>query len=219
MEEDRKNGNLPYPVMDIDFLHTEQHSGSVHHYYSTIGTNIHFLVRYKCCSCGAENEDDDQFFRFETKTHAYHPHTLTDNDAQIVKGIKDRQGRNKAAEMEANIRARRYQSLGLKCSCARCGKKQPWSDFWPEGGFFEAIVSLHKSGNDLAFFAAIATVIVFILLIKYPLALAGFVFLLLLPSIAALVHNGLTQARSLKLDKEYRPEISIVYRPGSSPTE
>ncbi len=219
MEEKSENKILPYPVMDIDFLHIDNRFRSGSTYSSTIGTKIHFLVSYRCCFCGAENSDDDQCYRWETRTQASHPQTLTEKETQIVNNIKSRQGREVAAEKESDIEERRYEYLGLKCSCARCGKKQPWSDFWPVGGFFGALISLQKEGSGLAFWGVLSTILVLILLLFYPLALVGFIFLLFVPSIVALVHNKRMQLRSLRLEKPYRPEIRIAYKPDPSATD
>ncbi len=44
-----------------------------------------------------------------------------------------------------------------------------------------------------------------------PVVTAAIIIALLIPSLAAMVHNYRTQKKSLKLEEEFRPEITIVY--------
>ena len=66
--DDHENARLlPYPRMDIDYLRWESRGKGVT-YYSTVITKIHYLVQYRCRFCGAQNRDEDQYFKLKNRT-------------------------------------------------------------------------------------------------------------------------------------------------------
>lgn len=219
LEKQDKNEGLPYPKMDIDFSRDESHSRGGARYYSEIITRIHYLVRYKCCFCGAENRDDDQFFELKKKIDVPDPQTRIEKEEQVIKNIKNQAGRDAAAKREEMIAARSYDHLGLKCRCAQCAKTQPWSDFKPISEVFEWIKRLRRNWSMDNFATLAVLVLIFLplalvkLLVSLPLVFAAVLVVLFIPSLAAIVHNRRTQKKSLELKEEFRPEITIVYLP------
>ena len=212
--EDTEKKSLPYPIMDIDFVRTEEHGKGGSYYYSTIYTKYHYTVQYNCCFCGVQNEDEEQVFEQKKRTCARDEMGRLENEEQVVRDKKDRGGRNTAAELEKKIAAREYGSLGLKCRCRWCGKKQPWSDFWPAEGTIKAYRWLCKKGGLYHFLAILAVPLLafFILFCPYRYVKPAVLALLAAPSLAALAHNYLTQKKSLRLNERYIPEIHIVYK-------
>ena len=217
LEKQDENKSLPYPKMDIDFNRDESHSKGGARYYSEIRTRIHYLVRYKCCFCGAENRDDDQFFELKKHIDVADPQTRIEKEEQVIKSIKNQAGRDAAAKCEELIAARSYDRLGLKCRCAQCAKKQPWSDFKPISEVFEWIKRIRRNWTMDNFTGLVVLVIIFLpialtkLLVSLPLVFAAVLVVLFIPSLAAMVHNWRTQKKSLELKEEFRPEITIVY--------
>ncbi len=216
-EKQDENKSLPYPKMDIDFNRDESHSKGGTTYFSEIRTRIHYLVKYKCCFCGAENRDDDQFFELKKTISAADPQTRIEKEEQVIGNIKKQAGRDAAAKYEELIAARSYDRLGLKCSCAQCAKKQPWSDFKPISEVFEWIKRIRSKWASDSFSIFIVLVVIFLplalvkLLVSLPLVFAAVLVVLFIPSLAAMVHNWRTQKKSLELKEEFRPEITIVY--------
>lgn len=216
-EKQDENKSLPYPKMDIDFNRDESHSKGGTQYYSEIRTRIHYLVQYKCCFCGAENRDDDQFFELKNTISAADPQTRIEKEEQVIRNIKNQAGRDAAAKREELIAVRSYDRLGLKCSCAQCAKKQPWSDFKPISEVFEWIKRIRRNWAFDSFTVFIVLVIIFLpialtkLFVSLPLVFAAVLVVLFIPSLAAMVHNWRTQKKSLELKEEFRPEITIVY--------
>ena len=203
--DDREKNLLPYPRMDIDYLRSEWRG----QYYSTVITKIHYLVQYRCRFCGAENRDEDQYFELKNRTFANDVRTRIQNEDQIVRDIKAREGRIAAAARERDIAARKYELLGLKCRCASCGKKQLWSDFWPVSGFFGWATA---KGYSLTAVIVILLMAVYLLLLVSPPLVFAAVLLPFVPSAAAMAHNLVTQIKCRELDEETRPVIRIVYR-------
>lgn len=215
MPEDRENESLPYPKMDMEFHRKDENYHGIS-YMDIITAKIHLLVKYRCCFCGAENRDDSQSCQKVMKhINASDRRMRIEEETKAVREIKNWAGIDAAAEIELNIITRQYEKLGLQCSCARCGKKQPWSDFRLLGEGLP--VNLAKTFLMLVFVAGI----VLVRRIGWgPRAveyMGGAIFILLMvfvlvPCLVDTVHNMLTQRKSLKLEEEYRPEISIVYR-------
>lgn len=227
MPEDREYESPPYPKMEITFHRRDESfgKGGGIKYVDIITAKMHFLVKYRCCFCGAENRDETQFFQIEEYTKAFDPQTRIEKETQTVREIKTRTGKATAAEMERNIKARAYENLGLRCRCTRCGKKQPWSKFWQMGGILKAIGSFLRDNSVAAAFLVGMVVVGIPLLgwaIEYTLehvplrfrgiVLIGIVLLPLAAKFAEMAHNMRIKKKSLKLEEEYRPEISIVYR-------
>ncbi len=212
MEEEKEIESLPYPKMDIDYLHSEEHSRAGTKYVGVVTTKIHYLVEYRCCFCDAENRDDTQFFQLENYTQAFNSETRIEKEEKVVREIKNQKGRNAAAEKEKDIKRRNYDVLDLKCRCNQCGEKQPWSDFCSVGGLFKIVGSLYRSGSALFILVIIAIGIILFLLPAHPLAIIGGIILLFVPSIVAMAHNMRTQKKSMRLDERYRPKISIIYK-------
>ena len=221
--DNTENSRHPYPRMDIDFHRSETHSRGSHHYYSVIVTKIHYLVQYKCCFCGAENRDEDQFFELKNHTHAYDSITRNQKDAQVVSDIKNHAGSDAAFQKEMHIEARKYDLLGLKCRCAQCGRKQPWSDFRPASGLLGWIIGWIKRTrvNPDKITTTVMLLFLGLLLLFMGCPPAGLtsVVLMLLSSFAAMAHNILSQKKSLALKEEFRPEIRIVYKSESETTQ
>lgn len=217
MEEHDESKSSPFPKMDINFLRDEWHSRGGARYYSDIITRIHYLVRYKCCFCGVENRDDDQFFELMKHIDAADPQTRVEKEEQIVRNIKYQAGKDAARKRKELIYARSYYRLGLNCRCAQCAKKQPWSDFKPISEVFEWIKRIRREWTMYSFTWFMILVIVFLpmafsrLYAALPLVAIAVLVALFIPSLAAMVHNWHTQKKSLELEEEYRPEITIVY--------
>ncbi len=210
MTENSENERLPYPKMDIDFLRREIRGKGVVQYTCKILTTIHYRVRYTCCFCGAENRDDEQAFELKNSVFAYDPTTRVEKEEQVIRNIKRQAGRQAAALREQDIAARKYELLGLKCRCARCGKKQPWSDFRPVSGVFARI---RMPDPSLAVIASLLLLFAFVWLFSaLPWAGAAIPVLLSVPSLAALVHNSRMRKKNLRLEEAFRPEIRIVYQ-------
>lgn len=208
--DDHENARLlPYPRMDIDYLRWESRGKGVTYYNSTVITKIHYLVQYRCRFCGAQNRDEDQYFELKNRTFSNDMLKLIQNEDQIVRDIKRREGRIAAAARERDIAARKYELLGLKCRCAQCGKKQLWSDFWPVSGIFGWAAAKGYMVSDVIFFLLLAVCL--LLVVSPQLVFAG-VLLPFVPSAASVVHNKVMQIKCRKLEKEMRPVIRIVYR-------
>ena len=180
----------------------------------TYQTAIPYLVKYRCCSCGTYNTDASQVCLVRVRKQSRNEEKLLRQEAEAVRQLKEK-AEAAVREKQACIDRRSYDELNLKCRCSACGEKQPWSGFRPVWELFRQIVRLYEQSGDLMryfldFLLILSVVFFAVFFEKYPSA--GLILLLLpfLPSIAALIHNLLLQKKSMKLDGEYRPEISIT---------
>ena len=222
MPEDRENESLPYPKMDIEFHRKDENFHGIR-YIDDITARIHLLVKYRCCFCGAENRDDTQVYQKVMKIISVgNPQTRIEKETEAVKELKAWEETDAAAEIELNIIPRQYKKLGLRCSCARCGTKQPWSNFRQAGDIVN--FNLVRTFFMLVFAARCVLGPRFkeepnnIYLFKWTI-FAGVIVFLLVPAVVEAVHNRHAQRKSLKLEEEYRPEISIVYKSEEQPEE
>ena len=115
-------------------------SGANPKYRHTYSTDIHYLVKYKCCSCGALNTDTSQISTVKIRKTGDDGIDLVREDAEAEQEL--RQAVEAAVKGKRHcIENRSYEALDLKCRCSVCGSRQPWSCFWPVWGFLGGLFS------------------------------------------------------------------------------
>ena len=189
-------------------------------YRHTYIAKINYLVRYKCCSCGAENTDSSMFLPVTVRKTADTLSELANMDGLGEAALKERVDAL-VKKMREAIVSRYYDRLGLKCRCSVCGKRQPWSNFRsPWGSFLPLLRLYHRTGLSVyEFFFLLFFGLYFIrLLLEYFLSVPSSYFfyalcLLAIPSVVACIRNLILMNRCEKLDEEHLPEISIPSPP------
>lgn len=166
--------------------------------YSTVSeASARMQVNYRCCYCDYENSDDNQYIQAKAQSHGGLNPTPS-----MVDESRERAAEKMQSQLELLSKGD-LRTAYLTCSCAKCGKRQPWASYV-------------KTPVWAIVLACLCVILLFGIAANWEnVQLNPRVVVILampIPLLVIVIRNAITSGKVARLDKRYLPRVTLKTR-------